>query len=323
MSKIVGHELCVPLEGGNLYDDLRVDIESSHRQLDREPRIQNQRQGIWIGNFFKLNFSRASVLLGLTESLALNGFRRKWLLEFHAYWRLVLNGRTLWGVSNFFALAHEYRKKQQHVEGLNWGSPSAHLKNWQHPSELYSTFRMALKDALLINRGLLLPRIWNKVPRHAKILEYGCSLAPYYSTYRQYFSHLRCRWVLADIPNFPFHYAKIRYWNDPAVEFLTIYEENFQNPLGGERDFDVVILKEVLEHLDEPLFVTELLLSRLKIGGLFIFDYVKSDALGLDHPKSLGMRKEVLALIIGQVEILHGDVSDLDSSIGFCIARKL
>ena len=55
-------------------------------------------------------------------------------------------------------------------------------------------------------------------------------MAPYYYCYRRYYSHLDCT-VLADIPNFPFHYAKYLYGRDGDIEFATIGSSEFYDPL--------------------------------------------------------------------------------------------
>lgn len=164
---------------------------------------------------------------------------------------------------------------------------------------------------------------WKKVSKSMRILEYGCSLAPYYYCYREFFSHLNCRWTLADIPNYPFHYARWLYRNDSDVEFVTITDSDFTNPLKDvAEDFDVIILTTVFEHLDDPLYISNYLLKRLKIGGLFVFDYIKSEGKGLDHPKSQEMRQDCLKSILVQAQIVHGNINDISESIGFCIARK-
>lgn len=165
--------------------------------------------------------------------------------------------------------------------------------------------------------------LWKKILKNMRILEYGCSLAPYYYCYREFFSHLNCKWIIADIPNYPFHYAKYLYRNDSEVDFLTIDEKNFSEPLVGvEGDFDAIILTTVLEHLDNPLATSEYLLKKLKPGGLFIFDYIRSEGKGLDHPKALEMRKVCLENILKKTQIISGNIHDVDESIGLCVARK-
>jgi 2-polyprenyl-3-methyl-5-hydroxy-6-metoxy-1,4-benzoquinol methylase len=102
---------------------------------------------------------------------------------------------------------------------------------------------------------------------------------------------------LADIPNFPFHYAKYLYRNDLKLDFLTIFSKDFSDPLHSDEKFDVVILTTVLEHLDDPLFVS-------------------------NHPGGLIMRQECLKNILQRTRIVHGNAEDINKSVGLCIAIK-
>ncbi|MBI2060092.1 MAG: methyltransferase domain-containing protein [Nitrospirae bacterium] len=248
----------------------------------------------------------------------MSGIVHRWFDDFSRYWSNVLHGRPFWSVLDFFLLLHDYRKRQQHVAPLEWGDPARHLANWQHPSQIYATLHGVRHLALHPVECL---ELWHRVAPGTRILEYGCSFAPFYSCYIEFFSHLDCHWVLADIPGFPFHYAKYLYRNDAQVDFITINEGDFQNPLGGG-DFDVIILTTVLEHLDNPLFVSRYLLKKLKPGGLFIFDYIKSDGIGLDHPKALELREDCLNAILEETRIVFGRIDDINKSVGLCIAEK-
>ena len=188
----------------------------------------------------------------------MSGLARRWFDDFVTYWHDILGGRPIPTVSDFNALLHEYRKRQQHVGELSWSDAAQHVANWQEPEGIYQTLHNARKLALHPIAGF---RVWRRVPRGARVLEYGCSLAPYYYCYRLYFSHLECSHVLADIPNFPFHYAKYLYRHDAEVEFATIDPEKFREPLAGlagEERFDVIIVTTVFEHLDDPPFVSPL-----------------------------------------------------------------
>jgi SAM-dependent methyltransferase len=201
---------------------------------------------------------------------------------------------------------------------MAWNSPAEHVQNWQEPSFLYQTLWIVRKIAIFPIVGY---RLWPLVKRNSTILEYGCGVAPYYYCYRRYFTHLGCRWTLADIPNFTFHYAKYLYRHDPDLEFVTIHPSDFANPLGDKAKVDVVILTTVLEHLDDPTFVAGYLLDRLAPGGLFVFDYIISEGLGLDTPAARDKHRECLSLILDRVDVLHGKAK-LGESVGLCIARK-
>lgn len=267
----------------------------------------------------RLFFTGACMRLGIQELLVVNGLRRKWLDEFNGYWSDVLGGRPLPTTFDFLALLHDYRKRQQHTSELEWSDAAQHIENWQDPSEIYATFNSVRKLALRPVLGL---QLWKRLPKRARVLEYGCSLAPYYHCYREFFAHKSCEFVLADIPNYPFHYAKYLYRNDTDVKFVTIEAEDFFNPLKEEGGFDVIILTTVFEHLDDPLFVAEHLLDRLNPGGLFAFDYIKSHGHGLDHPNALKSREQTIRIILDRTQVVYGDISNIDEDIGFCIVEK-
>ena len=309
----------VHLDGGNYFDDMRIDIAKSHRRFANLTRNAKNLSMPRYRNIINFYLTSIALRLRIHEFLIVNGIRRRWLDDFRIYWSDILNGRPFWNTLEFFMLLHDYRKRQQHTSSLEWNDAIQHLRNWQHPSQIYSTLHFVRTCAL---QPINCPTLWRNISKGMRILEYGCSLAPYYYCYREFFSHLNCKWILADLPNFPFHYAKYLYRNDSDAEFVTINERDFSNPLGESGDFDVIILTTVLEHLDNPSFVSEYLLKRLKTGGLFVFDYIKSDGKGLDHPQALEMRPDCLGRILAQTKIIHGRINDINESIGLCIAQK-
>ena len=310
-------------KGGNYLDRIRIDVAASHAGLDQQVSVKMSVRKSRIGNTLRLLFAALLIRLRLREPLVMSGLCRRWFDDFVTYWHDVLGGRPIPTVSDFNLLLYEYRKRQQHVSELSWGDAAQHVANWQEPDAIYLTLHNARRLALHPIVGL---RLWPLVRRGSRVLEYGCSLAPYYYCYRLYFSHLKCSFVLADIPNFPFHYAKYLYRHDAEVEFATIGPEEFRAPLAGlegDARFDVIIVTTVFEHLDDPPFVARYLLDRLNPGGLLVFDYIKSEGHGLDHPNALRTRQAALSTILAETEVVHGDVGDLNESIGFCIARKV
>jgi SAM-dependent methyltransferase len=307
------------IEGGNYFDDMRIDISESHRRFANLTRKANSIKRPRYLNIIKLYITQVAIRLGIYELIIVNGVNRGWLNDFSSYWAKILNGRPFYITLDFFMLLFDYRKRQQYTSQLEWGDSAQHLANWQNPNQIYSTMHYTSK---LASNPLVCMKLWKKIVHNAHILEYGCSMAPYYYCYRGFFSHLDCRWTLADIPNFPFHYAKYLYRNDANVEFVTINENDFSNPLGEVDNFDVIILTTVFEHLDNPMFVSDYLMKRLKPGGLFVFDYIKSEGVGLDHPKALEMRRDCLESILKHTSIIYGKINDINESIGLCIGQK-
>ena len=309
----------VHFDGGNLFDDLRIDIAESHRRLALlNGQVTRRKRRSRILNLMALYFTAACMKLGMHEFLAVNGFRNKWFDEFCEYWSNILGARPLTSRLDFFLLAHDYRTRQQHTAELIWNDAEQHIANWQSPEQIYLLFNTARRVALhpIVGR-----RLWRYLRSGMKVLEYGCSLAPYYHCYREFFSHKSCSFVLADIPNYPFHFAKYLYRNEPNVEFVTIEAQDFGDPLGQMTGFDVILLTTVLEHLDAPLFVVRYLLNRLKPGGLFVFDYIRGHGHGLDHPNAVAERSRVVELILESTQVLHGNVN-VNEDISLVICRK-
>jgi 2-polyprenyl-3-methyl-5-hydroxy-6-metoxy-1,4-benzoquinol methylase len=309
----------VHFDGGNYFDDMRVDIASSHERLDRLLRSPTSVARSRLRNVAALYLTALAIRLRVHELLIISGVRRRWLDEFHRYWSEILGGRPFWNTVDFFLLTHEYRKRQQYVRALAWNGPAQHVAHWQQPGELYATFHHVRKAA---TRPIVARPFWKRVRPGMRILEYGCSLAPFYHCYREFYSHLRCRWLLADLPNYPFHFARYLYRNDADVDFRVIAAERFSDPLAGAGEFDAIVATTVLEHVDDPVFVAEYLLDRLKPGGLLVFDYIRSEAVGLDHPRALADREACLRRILARVRVVHGNVTDLTASVGLCIAEK-
>ena len=307
------------LPGGNSFDDLRVDIAEAHRIADQ---ISGEKRSIsvpaWRGRL-RLLLYRVLRKLNLHEAIIVNGVFSGWLTDFRSYWSDVLGGRPIWKTLDFFQLAHDYRRSQQHAKPLEWADAGRHLENWQQPGQVYQIFQQVERFALTPYEH---PPIWKFLEPKIRVLEYGCSAAPYYHCYRKFFSHRQQSWVLADIPNFPFHYAKYLYRHDKEVSFATIAAETYDDPLQSEEKFDAIILTTVLEHLENPKDIVEYLLNRLRPGGVLLFDYIRSEGTGLDHPGSLDQREECLSLIVQQTRVENGEIGDFAETVGECIVRK-
>lgn len=272
----------------------------------------------WRGKLRHLTY-RFLRKMGLYEPLVTNGFISGWLADFRSYWTEVLGGRPIWKTLDFFLLAHDYRRSQQRAERLEWADAARHLENWQQPGQVYQVFQQVERFALTPYEH---PPIWRFLGPKMRVLEYGCSAAPYYHSYRKFYSHWQQSWVLADIPNFPFHYAKYLYRNDKGVSFATIEMENYEDPLQSDEKFDAIILTTVLEHLESPREVVSYLLERLRSGGVLLFDYILSEGTGLDHPGSLVQREECLRLIREKTIVQNGTLGEDSETVDLCVVRK-
>lgn len=255
--------------------------------------------------------------LGWLEPLVMTGIKRQWFNEFNRFWKEVLNGRPI-SIMDFHMLKYTYRVRGQNLGKLEWNTPKEHMDNWKKDETFYSLFNLLYSNALYPFRNLSMLR-----PKF-RVLEYGCSHAPYYRSWRKYYNHIETSWVLADLKNITFLFSNYMYSSDYAIEkMILINEFNMANPLCNlEGEFDVIILTTVLEHVDSPVNVCKMLLGRLKKGGYFVFDYIKSDGLGLDSKQGLDERIEALQYILNTVKIVKGQIPDIDKSVGLCIGIK-
>jgi hypothetical protein len=291
--------------GGNYYDNIKINIAASHDTIDGYLNLcsENRTSYSFVLQLLKTGLYFVTAVLqrlNLLEALCLLGLRKKWFKEFQKYWGNCLGGRPI-QILDFYLLYHEYRKKQQMPDKLNWSSPEQHICNWQNPVHLFSIFCYARLQTV---SPIVPMHIWKYLPKVGNYLEYGCSLAPYYNCSKEFLIRPNVRWTLADIPGFAFHYAKYRYNEHPGVKFITV--QDFSNPLPGDQAFDVIILTTVLEHVDDPVFLVNYLFSKMNAGGILVFDYIKSDGTGLDCPSALENRSECIDLIRQRTKVLSG-----------------
>ncbi len=228
----------------------------------------------------------------------------------------LLGGRPI-TIVDFHALREIYRISNQSVEGLNWNSIEEHMQNWKENGAIGSFFGQIYKHALKPFRDMRF------LPRNARILEYGCAHAPYYRTYREFFSYKRAKWTLADIKNISFLYSNYSYSNDTDIDrFVLIDEKNADAPLEESQIFDVIFCTAVFEHLHAPLIIADMLLDHLEPKGLFVFDYIISEATGLDSEQGLLQRQSTIRRIKERCSLVSGEWGDESKSIGLCVCRK-
>ena len=306
----------IHLPGGNFFDDMRVDIAESHKALQGYTFRANVQTSGRLASMLNYALNAVTQRLRINEFLMVSGLRRKWFDEFMGYWTGVLSGRPL-SFLDFFMLLHDYRKRQQHMEELDWDTPEKHVRNWQDYGAIYSIFSLTRNAG---TRPIVGRALWKHLKPGARILEYGCSLAPFYHTYRNFYAYRKCSWMLADLANFPFHYAKFIYRHDPNLNFHTIEPSAFVNPLPANATFDVVIVVNVFEHLDAPLLAAQYLLSRMTAGALLVFDFLESDGKGFDTPKGLEQREICLVYLSERLDVVYGSI-DASKDVGFTIGR--
>ena len=310
--------------GGNYFDNMLIDIKASYKKQDNwlnNIAKNNKYKRLKLYNIIKLygvGFLQKKKLL---EPLIMTGFMKDWFVEFEQYWRDVLNGRPITLV-DFHNLRFSYRSRFQSTESLSWDNNLQHLENWQKPYNIYTLFAQSYNLAL---NPVSHYKIFKYMKNNMKMLEFGCSLAPAYRTYKYFFNHIITKWILADIPNFAFHFARHAYATDHTIEKMIVIDENqFDDPLESTDGlFDMIIITAVFEHLHKPRHIAEYLFNRLNIGGYLIFDYVKSETHGHDSIAGLEQRIPTLQFLSKNLDIIFGSLSNINESIGLCIGKRV
>lgn len=305
--------------GGNYFDKMRIDLDVAFEAVeDRgttvikkiyKPAIVNLwHRFIYIINKYPKNRWEPKIITGM---------EREWFDEFYDFWSNFLGGRPL-NVMDFNMLRMQYRLVAQHTDTLDWSSKEKHAENWKQDENMAILFQQVYNSALRPYREMRFMK------KNMHILEYGCSNAPYYRSYRRFYSHYNAKWTLADLKQISFLYAKYSYGDDDAIEKMIVIDaDNMDNPFGDlKEEYDLVILTTVLEHLHEPLAVVKMLLSKLKSGGILMFDYLVSHAKGLDSTNGLIQRKETIKYIANNTKLMYGDLSNIEKDISLCYAMK-
>jgi len=323
MQNNINSPKAVHSKGGNFFDDIRLDLDASYRAQDA-----------WLATVEKKNRAGRNIIRNLLcfaafgflqkikrlETFVMMGMIKGWFLEFHQYWQEVLGGRPL-TLMDFHQLRFLYRRRLQSNAVLPWTNYEKHVANWQTPEHLGLLFKNVYDCAL---HPVRIYPFFKQLKKNARILEYGCAFAPAYRSYRQFFNHKKARWVLADIENYAYHCSRFLFASDEDIEkMILIKPSDFDDPLNKvEGQFDVVILMTVFEHLHKPRHIAEYLMSRLKEGGLFVFDYIKSEAKSLDSEAGLKERKETLDYLKGRLTFIEGGIQNENESVGLCVGIK-
>lgn len=307
---------------GNKFDDIRLDLDEAFRyasQLREASNLKTSVRRSKIHNTLRLLRDGALVKGNLQEAVVTTGVSRQWFKEFQKFWTDFLDGRPL-TVSDFLMLRFHYRIKFQKMEAMDWSSIDTHLQNWKQSENFYLLFNGVFSSALRPYRNLN----FLKSGKTYRILEYGCSHAPYFRSWRNYFSHINAQWTLADIKNAASLFSLYSYKDIQEIEeFIILDSENVHNPFTHVNDpFDVVILTTVLEHVHNPQEVVSFLTENLRPGGFFVFDYIKSTASGLDTIQGLEGREETLRYIADNYTIISGSFKDFDQSIDLCVGVR-
>lgn len=315
----------VMLPTGNKFDDLRIDLNGSHKEMNkvlqqmslnkkRKPKNLISSKVAFLKDAFMQKFK-------LGDLFSLANINRRWFSEFSDFWIEFLGGRPI-TLMDYHLLRFDYRKRCQTMSELDWTTADSHLKNWQTPEYLSLVFNYTYKFS---TRPIQEFSTWKHLKPNTRVLEYGCALAPMYRCYREYFSYKNIEWHLADIPSHAFLFTKYTYSKDPGkIVFHDILPENMNAPLNTDDSYyDAIYCNMVYEHLNAPLEVSKFLLSKLKPGGIFIFDYIKSEGTELDTTQGVTDRIKTLEYLKKNLKIIEGNLDSLEDDVPLTVGVKV
>jgi SAM-dependent methyltransferase len=262
----------------------------------------------------------ALVKTGLHKRLVYANLRLDWFHEFQEYWLRELGNRPI-QLHDFYFLTGVYRQRMQtiHFESLQderLASDDRHLDAWRDPRLVYYLFAHTYRQAL---SPLRVHPYVRYVPRGGRVAEYGCGAAPIVAALARWYRHLDLRLVAADIPHLLFHYARWRFRACPYVTAVAI-QPNDDAPLPGT--YDTIFCLETLEHLPRPLKTLDHFHRVLKPGGHLVFDYIRSEALGLDTSAALRDRIPALEFVLDRFEVVRGHVTTDGAHIEPSVVRR-
>jgi len=210
-----------------------------------------------------------------------------------------------------------YRKKFQKVSIPDNTDDKKHIEIWGDKRTVYLLFSNQYRHAL---NPFFAHRYTKYIPKNGNICEYGCGCSPITTSLIKFYTYKNFKITCADIPTIMFHFSGWKFKKESFVRMLKINAGN-DEPLDD--DYDVIFCLAVFEHMPRPIPVIEHLSSRIKTGGYLIFDYIKSEAKGLDTSGALKDRITVLQYIIKNFNIVEGRIPDNGENVDITVCRKL
>jgi SAM-dependent methyltransferase len=291
----------------NGFDNLEIDVPEIFRRYPVEDLGAINRDRISRDRFAGIYRSRLIPLkarLGLWDAAFLANLDLGWFEGFSDYWTKVLGGRPLWSPQDIYFLKNIYRMKFQRNTLPDTESADIHLKAWQRPELLYFLLHLLTKRTARQDVGIYKAAIRLRGKQTGlAVLEYGCGLAPFAHHALKFLpSAARNTFFLADLAMLPFHYGAWRMAGRKNIHPHLLRPENaFQATL--KKPMDLIFCIQVFEHMNQPLRTIEYFHTLLKPGGVLVFDFILSEAKGLDSIQGTQERSDVLDFVRNHFEM--------------------
>ncbi|HEU4369327.1 MAG TPA: class I SAM-dependent methyltransferase [Methylomirabilota bacterium] len=306
----------------NRYDDFRPDVprllQEQDKRLPAAPPGARSGEGLGpldrVASRLRLYALGLLVLTGWHRTLVYANLKLGWFAEFRRYWVDELGNRPI-HPHDFYHLTGVYRQRLQSI-APDLSNDAAQLESWRDPRIVYHLFAHTYRQAL---SPLRVQRFARFLPRRGRVAEFGCGAAPIVSALARHYRHLDLELVAADIPHLLFHFVRWRFRATPYVTVTPILPGD-DAPLPGR--YDAIFCLEVLEHVPRPLAVLRHFLDVLKPGGVLVFDFIRSEAEGLDSAAALRDRDPALRFVREHFDVVRGQVPLDGSHVQPTVVRK-
>jgi len=241
-----------------------------------------------------------------------------WLDQFNIYWTQILSGRPILGVLDFAYLHGVHREKfYQYGEAYDYMEDS-HLDAWQQSEVLFQLINLVYRESQ--HSDTYKASMIKYAPSSGHILEFGAAISPITRSLHTFGISTRTIYI-ADLPTYAFHYACFRWREKENIKPIVLLPEN-EFKLPANKQYGIIFCVEVFEHLPDPVTTIRMFYDLLLPDGILVFDYIKSDATGLDTSAGLEYREQVLDFVRDNFTLVLGDLSDTSCTIGLTVVRK-
>lgn len=284
----------------NGFDNLAVNVAEIFEKYPVEslPVADNKARGDKLKGLYKSPLVPLKHRLRIWEQAFLSNLDTGWFIDFNEYWTTVLGARPLWSPQDVYFLKNLYRVKFQRNTLPDTESADVHLEAWQRPELLYFLLHLLTKRTSVQDIGIYQHALELRGKRTGlSILEYGSGLAPFTHNAIKFLSESsKNHYYPTDLAMLPFHYGAWRLQGHGNVHPHLLRPENkFQATL--QKPMDVIFCIQVFEHMNEPRRTIKYFYDILKSGGVMVFDFILTDAKGLDSKQGIEQRGDVLEFV--------------------------